>query len=250
MTGSARRGSPEELSPDGGPPSDERFAALREAYERREHNVPADRYSRMKPDSLLRIQELERGILQLLRSKGILELSQKRILEVGCGDGAWLRFLIQAGASPEDLFGVDLLPHRIQAARRKCPKTSTLLCEDASQLSFGNESFDLLLVLTVFSSILDGHLRALLAQEMLRVLRHGGNILWYDFHLNNPRNPDVRRVTNQEIRDLFSGCSVELHRITLAPPVGRAVSRIPILYWLLSEARILCTHYLGWITRE
>lgn len=250
MTTSVPEASPEKSLADNEPRSRDRFAALREAYERREHNVPAGRYSRLKPDSLLRIQEIERGILQLLGSKGILELSQKRILEVGCGDGAWLRFLIQAGASPENIFGVDLLPHRIQEARRKCPGASTLLCGDASQLSFGNESFDLLFVMTVFSSILDGHLRRLLAQEMLRVLRSDGSILWYDFHVNNPRNPDVRRVTNNDIRDLFSGCSVELHRITLAPPVGRTVARIPLLYWLVSEAPILCTHYLGWITRR
>lgn len=152
--------------------------------------------------------------------------------------------------APENLFGVDLLPHRIQEARRKSPKWMTLRCEDASQLSFGDESFDLLIVMTVFSSILDGNLRVLLAREMLRVLRRDGSILWYDFHVNNPRNPDVRRVTNQEIRDLFPDCNVELHRLTLAPPLGRAVARLPILYWLLSNVHFFRTHYLGWITRK
>jgi ubiquinone/menaquinone biosynthesis C-methylase UbiE len=231
-------------------PSQDRFASLREAYERREHEVSADRYSRLKPDSLLRVQEIERGILRLLKSKGVFDLSQKRVLEVGCGDGAWLRFLIQTGAAPENLFGVDLLPNRIREARRKCPQASTLSCEDASQLTFESESFDLLLAMTIFSSILDDHLRHLLAQEMLRVLRHGGSILWYDFHVNNPRNPDVRRVTKHEIRDLFPGCNVELHRITLAPPVARAIALTPIAYSLLSVPHLLCTHYLGWITRK
>lgn len=248
MTNSVPEASPEKSLTHNAPRSRERFAALREAYERREHTIPGDKYSPLKPDVLLRIQELERAILQLLTNKGILELSQKRILEVGCGNGAWLRFLVQAGASPENLFGVDLLPHRIREARRKCPQASTLMCGDATQLPFENESFDLLLVMTVFSSILDDHLRRLLAQEMLRVLRQRGSILLYDFRVNNPRNPDVRRVTDQELRDLFSGCSVELHRITLAPPVGRAVARSPILYWLLSDALVLCSHYLGWIT--
>jgi ubiquinone/menaquinone biosynthesis C-methylase UbiE len=250
MTRSVYNSSSERHSPDSQNCSDEEFGALSEAYERREHTVPADRYSRLKSDSLLRIQELERRILQLLGGKGISELSQKRILEVGCGNGAWLRFLIQTGASPENLFGVDLLSHRIQDARRKCPEGITLRCEDASQLSFVDESFDLLLVMTVFTSILNDHLRGLLAREMLRVLRRGGSILWYDFHVNNPRNADVRRVTNHEIRDLFPNCNVELHRITLAPPLGRTVAQFPILYWLLSNVHVLCTHYLGWITRK
>jgi len=250
MTRSVHNISSEQHSPDSENCSHEKFGALREAYERRERDVPADRYSRLKSDSLLRIQELERRILQLLMGKGISDLSRKRVLEVGCGDGAWLRFLIQSGASPENLFGVDLLPHRIQDARRKCPETMILRCEDASELSFGDESFDFLLAMTVFTSILDEHLRGSLAREMLRVLRRGGSILWYDFHMNNPRNPDVRRVTNHEIKDLFPGCKVELSRITLAPPLGRAIGRMPILYWLLSNVRLLSTHYLGWITRE
>ena len=125
-----------------------------------------------------------------------------------------------------------------------------LSCEDASQLSFADESFDLLLAMTVFTSILDENMRVQLAREMLRVLRRGGSILWYDFHVNNPRNPDVRRVTDHEIKNLFRGCRVELYRITLAPPIGRAIGRTPILYWLLSTVHPLCTHYLGWITRQ
>ncbi len=250
MTRPVPQASSEQHSPDNQPCSHEKFGTVREAYERREHNVPADRYSRLKLDSLLRIQELERRILQLFRRKGISDLSQKKILEVGCGDGAWLRFLIQTGASPENLFGVDLLSRRIQDARRKCPEGMTLRCEDASQLSFDDESFDLLLVMTVFTSILDDHLRGLLAREMVRVLRREGSILWYDFHMNNPRNLDVRRVTHHEIRDLFPDCNVELHRVTLAPPLGRTVAHVPILYWLLSSLPILRTHYLGWITRK
>jgi ubiquinone/menaquinone biosynthesis C-methylase UbiE len=250
MTRPVPQASSDQHSSDSRPSSCEKFGALREAYERRERTVPADRYSRLKPDSVLRIQEVERRILRLFGSKGISDLSQKRILEVGCGDGAWLRFLTQSGASPENLFGVDLLSHRIQDARRKCSEGMILRCEDASELSFGDESFDFLLAMTVFTSILDEHLRGLLAREMLRVLRRGGSILWYDFHVNNPRNPDVRRVTNHEIKDLFPGCKVELSHITLAPPVGRAVGRMPILYWLLSNVRLLSTHYLGWITRE
>jgi len=145
---------------------------------------------------------------------------------------------------------VDLFSHVIEIERRKCPEASNLLCEDASQLSFENESFDLFFVMTVFSSIPDGHLCWLLSQDMLQVLRHGCSILWYDLHVNHPDNSEVRRVTNHEIKDLSSGCSVELHRIALAPPLGRAMARIPIVYWPWSDVRSLGTDYLGWITRK
>jgi hypothetical protein len=39
--------SSEEPLPDRGAPSDERFKALREAYERRERDVPDDGYSQL-----------------------------------------------------------------------------------------------------------------------------------------------------------------------------------------------------------
>jgi len=126
MTNLVPEAAPEQPIRDNELRCRERFADLREAYERREHTVPRDKYSRLKPDVLLR-QELERGILQLLASKRFSELSEKRILEVGCGDGAWLRFLIQAGAAPENLFGMDLIPQRIKEVQKKCPQASTLL---------------------------------------------------------------------------------------------------------------------------
>jgi SAM-dependent methyltransferase len=250
MPGSAPQGSPEESSPPGGPRSDEGCGVVCEAYERREHSVSPDTYSRRKPDSLLRIQELERGILQLPRTEGISELSQEGILEVGCGNGAWLWFLRGAGASPEAVCAVDLLPPRIEEARRKCAKGTTLRREDASQLSFETESFDFLLARTACCSILVDHLRGLLAREMLRVLGRGGRLLWYDVHGNNPRNPDVRRVTRDESKDLFPHRSVTLPRITLAPPLSQAVASTVMLYWLLSNVQVLCSHPLGWITRE
>ena len=82
------------------------------------------------------------------------------------------------------------------------------------------------------------------------VLRSDGSILWYDFHVNNPRNPDVRRVTNNDIRDLFSGCSVELHRITLAPSRGSERWRVFRFYIGLCQKHLFSalTHSLGWIT--
>ena len=156
------------------------------------------------PDSLLRLQSVERQILELLRCHEVLDLGNLKILEVGCGSGAWLRFLIQAGASPENMFGVDLLEDRLNQARRKCPVHVNLTCGDASQMPFEQESFDLVLGMTVFSSILDNELRHLLAPSMVRLLRRGGSILWYDFFISNPRNPDVRGITKHEIGNYSS----------------------------------------------
>src|SRR5207244_1878703 len=142
-----------------------------EAYQRRAQTVPADRYSRFKPDSMLRVQEIEREIVRLLARSGFSGLRDKKILEIGCGDGAWLRAFLQWGAIPENVFGIDLLPGKIEQARRMCPQGVHLVCGNAATLAFPEASFDLILQSTVFTSILDPTMRMSIAAEMLRVLK-------------------------------------------------------------------------------
>jgi hypothetical protein len=86
---------------------------------------------------------------------------------------------------------------------------------------------------------------------MLRVLTQGGAVLWYDFMYDNPRNPDVRGVRRREIAALFPGFSLDLVRITLAPPIARRipVPLLPICYPLLAAFPVLRTHYLGVLRR-
>jgi hypothetical protein len=93
-------------------------------------------------------------------------------------------------------------------------------------------------------------MKARIAREMLSALESKGAILWYDFHVNNPVNPNVRGIHRDEIAQLFPGCKIHLQRITLAPPIGRRVARIsPALYGVLSWIKPLCSHYLGFIRK-
>ncbi|MCC7210276.1 MAG: hypothetical protein IT451_00360 [Candidatus Brocadia sp.] len=41
-----------------------------------------------------------------------------------------------------------------------------------------------------------------IAAEMLRVLEPDGVILWYDYYMNNPKNPDVKGVKKRNSRTL------------------------------------------------
>src|SRR5439155_6975572 len=125
--------------------------------------------------------ERESRLLSLLAEYNCTPLSQKKILEVGCGYGPGVREFIKWGARPENLVGIDLLPERIAEARRLCPTAVTLETGNAERLQFASGSFDLVLQSTVFSSILDCDVRKRVAQEILRMLKPGGSILWYDF---------------------------------------------------------------------
>jgi ubiquinone/menaquinone biosynthesis C-methylase UbiE len=178
-------------------------------------------------------------------------LESSRILEIGCGTGYWIRAFLQWGAHPDNVFGIDLLPERIELARKLCPEGVHLECANATSLAFPDSSFDLVLQSTVFTSILDETMKKCVAGEMFRVLRPTGFVLWYDFMFNNPRNPDVRGVRMSEIRKLFPGGRIYCRRVTLVPLVGRLLgSYSPLLYHLLSRTKILCTHYLCLIAKN
>jgi SAM-dependent methyltransferase len=218
-------------------------ARIRAAYMRRQQD---DRYSWFSPGHVFMTQEREQRLLALLKQHDFTSLSTKKILEIGCGTGYWLREFIKWGAQPEQIQGIDLLPDRVAEAKRLCPKAVTVQCGSAMALPFPNATFDLVFQFTVFTSILDSSMKQQIASEMLRVLRAGGLILWYDYHVNNPWNPDVQGIKKREIYQLFPGCRIELQRITLAPPFARWFSRRSWTFaHLLGKIPFLCTHYLG-----
>ena len=234
------------VSPDNTSASEE--ARIRVAYASR--GKEQFRYSMFAPAQMLTIQERERKLLKLLARYGQASLENKRILEVGCGAGLWLREFVRWGARPENIFGIDLLPERIAEARRLCPSAITLQCQSATDLHNLPGLFDVVLQSTVFTSILDSRMKGQVASEMLRILSPAGLIVWYDFKVSNPANPDVRGVGKKEIKELFSGCRIHLETLTLAPPFGRPIARISqSLYIALSGVRVFCTHYLGIIRR-
>lgn len=231
-------------------PFDPEAERIRAAYARRQSCMSAGRYSFFDRANLFLIQERERRVLLLLDRAGLSSLETLRILDVGCGTGFWIRDLIRWGASPEHITGVDLLEQRIAEGRRLIPGGVTLQCGNATTLACPDECFDLIVQSTVFTSILDREVQERLARELLRVLRPGGIILWYDFLVNNPRNPDVRGVTSRDIHQLFRGCGIRLHRITLAPPLTRRLAGVSWFgCWCLSAMPWLCTHYLGTIRK-
>jgi ubiquinone/menaquinone biosynthesis C-methylase UbiE len=224
-------------------------ARIRAAYAKREEDDA--RYSWFSPGYQFMAHERERRLLALLRRHDCEDLAAKKILDVGCGTGQWLRDFIKWGARPENITGIDLLPDRVARARRLCPPAVRIQCASAAALPFSDARFDLILQATVFTSILDRDLKQRVANEMMRVVKPEGFVLWYDYHVNNPWNSDVRGVKQEEIARLFSDCRIELKRITLLPPLARVLARYSYMVChLLEKLPPLCTHYLGVIRKR
>lgn len=216
--------------------------AIAQRYARRD---AGDRYSLLRPEVWQMWQERQRELLKLLAQRPGRP-ADWRAVEVGCGAGGNLLDLLRLGLMPQHLSGIELLPERLAAARAALPEGVRLLAGDASKADIAPASQDLVLQSTVFSSILDDALQQRVADAMWAWLKPGGAVVWYDFTVNNPRNPDVRGMPLKRVRELFPQGRLTARRVTLAPPLARA---LPSAYGLLNLVPWLRTHRLILIQR-
>lgn len=210
----------------------------------------AGRYDPLRSEVMQARQERQRALAALLRRHARAPLAQLSLLEVGCGHGDNLLELIGLGFDPANLFANELLPDRAAVARARLPAAVRVLEGDAMVLPLPEASLDLVLQSTVFSSLLDAGFRARLAARLWSWIKPGGAVVWYDFTIDNTRNPDVRGVPLACVRELFPAGRVDARRVTLAPPLARLVCRWhPALYTALNALPPLRTHLLAWIEK-
>jgi SAM-dependent methyltransferase len=223
----------------------EEAARLERAYERRtaEHAV---RYSWFSAAHVWLMQARERDTLRALRQARPEGLRRARILDAGCGSGFWMREFVRWGAEPRNVHGVDLLRSRTTETRRWSARAHGVALANAAALPYRDAAFDIVHQAVMVTSILDEDVRRMVARELTRVAAPTGIILWYDFHVNNPANPDVRRVTRRDLERLFPDGTISFRRVGLAPPVARVVA--PLSGWACDALRVLpwlCTHHLA-----
>jgi SAM-dependent methyltransferase len=226
-------------------------AAVRARYARRHDDNR--RYSPLDPAVLLATQERQRAIAALFLSLGWSDLEGLRLLEVGCGTGCNLLEFIRFGFRPDHLQGIELLTASVDRARTELPVSVRITLGDATgeaASAVPELSQDIVYQSTVFSSLLDDEFQQRLADRMWQWLRPGGGVLWYDFTMNNPRNPDVRGVPVRRIRQLFPHGNMRVRRLTLAPPLARAATKLhPTFYTALNACVWLRTHVLVWVQK-
>jgi SAM-dependent methyltransferase len=221
---------------------------IRTVYKKREA-MRKHRYNPLDLGAFYLTTSRDRSLVQTLRlylEQSALSLTELRILDIGCGTGDVLRRLVLWGARPTNLAGIDVLEESIQKAKMLSPNICFAIA-DAQNLPFQDETWDLVLLFMVISSVLNPDIQARIASEALRVLKPHGAILWYDFW-TNPINPDTVGITPARVRELFPGCRLLLKRTTLVPPLARRLARISWTpCWMLESLPFLRTHYMGLI---
>ncbi|MBU2101819.1 MAG: class I SAM-dependent methyltransferase [Candidatus Omnitrophota bacterium] len=187
----------------------------------------------------------EEVLVEILKHEGFFPIHDRKILDIGCGGGTTLAGFLTWGAKPENLYGVDLIPERIEDARSRYP-AFTFYCADAEHLEFPDFSFDMIIIFTVFSSILDDSMAKKIAGEAMRVLKTGGLIIIYDVRYPNLFNPFVRALTKQLVRKYFSGYTrLSFTALTLIPTLARFLGPLSYrLCYMLEKISLLRSHYI------
>lgn len=85
--------------------------------------------------------------------KKVRETKPKNILEVGCGFGRNIKFLIENGINSGMITGVDISPKMIERAKNHVPKGVRFLVADTKSLPFKEREFDVVLVHGLFMHI-------------------------------------------------------------------------------------------------
>lgn len=182
-------------------------------------------------------------LAHLLRLAGPQLAGDGSILDVGCGNGWWLRSLAEAGVEPARLYGIDIQPERVAAARAAVPGAE-IAVGDARHARFPGETFAVVLQLTLLSSL--GSHRAIRESlgEGIRLLAPGGILLIYEPRVPNPLNRHTVLIRKSDL-EAAGVTPTERVSLTVVPALARRLGRrTPQIYARLARLPFLRTHRL------
>ncbi len=234
--------------------NDKEIKRILQAYADRDSLGLSNQYVYTNPAFLFHMQERERAIIKILKQNKI-NINNKKILEIGCGSGHILNRFLEFGV--QEAHGIELQTQRVNQAHHLYPRTQ-IISGNAGQLPYEDNSFDLVMQFMCFSSILEKNLKEKIANEMWRVLKPGGCILWYDlrpllsifeiiinFIYRNKPSTTIKKIPLSEIKQLFTkGSKISCQRTSLLFNLAGLSKYSYLLTYYLSLFPILCTHNL------
>jgi len=144
--------------------------------------MPKDPYRRVAGFYDRLFETMNRG-LRVLGLRMFLPDRGMAILDVGCGTGIQLEMYQRYGCN---LYGIDASPSMLEVARARLGDSAKLRLSDATQMPYEAEAFDLVLCMLALHEM-DEKVRGMVIDEIKRVLKGDGRILFIDFHAGRPR---------------------------------------------------------------
>ncbi len=180
--------------------------------------------------------------------------SRFRVLDMGCGWGRYLNYLLQFGIQAENLYGLDLNKSFIEYARKQ-NSSINFYCGAGHELNLPPAKFDLILCMTLFSSILDSGIRKRIYDNIRKSLAPGGRIIIYDINesyicgkisSNGQDITSIKPVSRKEIINALKGnCSIRQNiNLGISKRILSLFNSNRVIICLISAFRLFTTHYL------
>lgn len=139
-------------------------------------SVPANNLLMALHLTSIKMAEIDRRVADLQLEEG------SRILEVGCGNGWFLRWMSSRHGVRG--IGVDISPAAVNLASAQDQSGNAFYAAEVTQLPFEDDTFDLACSFDVIEHLTHQHKRDAL-QEMVRVVKPGGYLFLYTLHTDD-----------------------------------------------------------------
>lgn len=163
---------------------------------------------------LFKDQVTESKLLEKLSHDGFHDLKHLHVLDLGCGDGQWLRKWLEWGAVPERLTGVDFYEPLLKRAIHLTPSVQFIQAHP-DELPFEDKQFNVIFMFGVLMHILDDSLRKKIGRECLRVLSDDGILITFNLNKGEEKRLEPYVAYNtigvdlEELMLLFPDCHID-----------------------------------------
>lgn len=121
---------------------------------------------------------VERAIIRILNQNDV-SLKGKGILDIGCGDGGWLRFLAELRSQTGFMMGIDLAEGYLAQGRQVSPNIH-FLKENILDFNYTGSKFDLITEFVAFMYLTKAKDRQTAFTQVSELLAPGGYFLFFD----------------------------------------------------------------------
>jgi len=184
-------------------PNDQPLAEERQRIERfyTERFLPANAWSSLRPCPYLYLRQRQRRMRETLIECGFEtpeKLRELKVLDVGCGGGTNLAWLIELGVPPAHCAGIDLVPKRIEMAKARLPNVQ-FYEGDVTSTDVGGP-YDCVMLLAVLTSVIYAPLKKQIVDRCFSLLKPGGFFFFYDMMSlkEDPGSKDYKKLTYPE----------------------------------------------------
>ena len=149
-------------------------------------------------------------MINIFNSENLLFSNFSKVLDLGCGNGYWLREFAALKGSTDGMYGIDLSSARLSYGEKINPGIKFMI-GDMCNISFPDLTFDLVSAFVSLMFLIDDNSFSIAVSEIARVTKKGGYFLFYDktsISINISR--DKRGFTYSELKNKFQQYGFEV----------------------------------------